>query len=79
MPRRRAAREIPIEERSADEVRLGLRPAIAPAAAPAANLAFDVTPAELIAAIVTDAGVLRPPFAAAIARALAHAKTSSNS
>jgi methylthioribose-1-phosphate isomerase len=34
----------------------------------AANPAFDVTPAELITAIVTEGGVLEPPLAAGIAR-----------
>ena len=34
------------------------------------NPAFDVTPASLVTAIVSDAGVLRPPFDASIARAL---------
>ena len=34
------------------------------------NPAFDVTPASLVTAIVSDAGVLRPPFEASIARAL---------
>jgi len=55
--------EIPIEERSADEVRnvLGIR--VAPEDAPAYNPAFDVTPHELITAIVTEAGVIYPPFA----------------
>jgi methylthioribose-1-phosphate isomerase len=42
---------------------------IAPSEAPAANFAFDVTPHELITAIITDAGVLEPPFEEAIARA----------
>ena len=61
---------IVIEERDADEVtHIGERP-IAPAGAPAANFAFDVTPAELVAAIVTEAGVLRPPYRDSIARAL---------
>jgi len=51
--------EIPIEERAAEE--------IAPApGAQAFNPAFDVTPAALIAGIVTDAGVLWPPFDDAI-------------
>ncbi len=71
--------EIPIEERSEDEVRSVFGTPVAPPSAPARNLAFDVTPAELIAAIVTDAGVLRPPYGEAIARALADAKASSNS
>ena len=34
------------------------------------NPAFDVTPAALITAIISDAGVLRPPFEATIADAL---------
>ena len=35
---------------------------------PAANPAFDVTPAELVTAIFTEAGVLEPPYPEAIAR-----------
>jgi methylthioribose-1-phosphate isomerase len=34
------------------------------------NPAFDVTPAELVTAIVTEAGVLEPPFAESIRDAL---------
>jgi len=49
---------IPIEERDPAEVAAGV---------PALNLAFDVTPAELVSAIVTEAGVLEPPYEAAIA------------
>jgi len=49
---------IPIEERDAAEVAGGL---------PALNLAFDVTPAELVTAIVTEAGVLEAPYEEAIA------------
>ncbi len=63
--------EIPIEERSADEVTHVFGAEVAPDAAPAANFAFDVTPHELIAAIITDAGVLRPPYTESIAAALA--------
>ncbi len=44
---------------------------IAPAGSAGFNLAFDVTPAELVAGIVTEVGVLRPPLAESIARALA--------
>ncbi len=33
---------------------------------PAANPAFDITPAELVSAIVTERGVLRPPFGPAL-------------
>ncbi len=51
---------IPIEERDGAEV----TPRFA-----ARNPAFDVTPAELIAAIVTENGVHRPPFACSLAGA----------
>jgi methylthioribose-1-phosphate isomerase len=47
---------IPIEERSAGEI-LGSRTGVA-----AYNPAFDITPAELVAAIITDRGVLTPPY-----------------
>jgi methylthioribose-1-phosphate isomerase len=57
-----SGREIPIEERDAAEVRrLGTEPT-APAASPVYNPAFDVTPAALITAIITERGVLRPPY-----------------
>jgi methylthioribose-1-phosphate isomerase len=49
---------IPIEERDPSELGAGV---------PAVNFAFDVTPAELVTAIVTEAGVLEPPFEEAIA------------
>jgi methylthioribose-1-phosphate isomerase len=64
---------IPIEHRDDDEV-LSLRGAeIAPEGARALNPAFDVTPAALISAIVTERGVLRAPYEAAIRDALAEA------
>ncbi len=55
---------IPIEERSADEVRgLSLFGAAASAATTSvANPAFDVTPARFVSAIVTERGVHRPPY-----------------
>ena len=58
---------IPIEERSGIEVTEVVGHAVAPAGTDAANPAFDVTPAGLVSAIVTEAGVLEPPLAAAIA------------
>jgi methylthioribose-1-phosphate isomerase len=58
--------DIPIEHRNPDEVRHGFGTVTAPAAVPVYAPAFDVTPAELITAIVTDQGVLRPPFGAAV-------------
>ena len=54
--------EIPIEERSADEVRRLQDVVTAPQDAPAYNPAFDVTPAELITGIITEYGVIKPPY-----------------
>jgi len=58
---------IPIEERDPAEVTAFRGERVAPDGAVARHPAFDVTPAANIAAIVTEAGVLRPPFAAALA------------
>jgi methylthioribose-1-phosphate isomerase len=52
---------IQIEQRDADEVRRGFGALTAPIAARVHNPAFDVTPAALVPAIVTDTGVFRPP------------------
>ncbi len=60
-------KDIPIEERSADEVRTVFGKPIAPHGVPVRNPAFDVTPAELITGIVTEEGVARPPFVADLA------------
>ncbi len=54
--------DIPIERRSGDEVTSMDGHLIAPAGFAAENRAFDVTPAALITAIITEDGVLRPPF-----------------
>jgi methylthioribose-1-phosphate isomerase len=60
---------IPIEERSPDEVTHLRGQSIAPENTPALNFAFDVTPHTLIAAIITEAGVLTPPYSESIQRA----------
>jgi methylthioribose-1-phosphate isomerase len=52
--------EIPIEERGADEIRLHAGALRAPADVRVRNPAFDVTPAELITAIITERGVYSP-------------------
>lgn len=54
--------EIPIEIRDADEVRRGFGRLTAPADVPVFTPAFDVTPAGLITAIVTDRGIVRSPY-----------------
>ncbi|HEX2254397.1 MAG TPA: S-methyl-5-thioribose-1-phosphate isomerase [Thermoanaerobaculia bacterium] len=62
--------DIPIEERDPGEVTRFGEVAVTPDGAEAANFAFDVTPAELIAGIVTELGVLEPPYTESIRRAL---------
>jgi len=52
--------QIPIEQRSADEVTHFAGRQTAPAGVGVYNPAFDVTPARLIAAIITERGVIRP-------------------
>jgi len=59
---------IPIEERDPDEVRYFHGRCITLPEAPVLNYAFDVTPNALLTAIVTDHGVVEPPFADALAR-----------
>jgi methylthioribose-1-phosphate isomerase len=56
--------DIPIEERAPDEVaRFGAGgPRVVADGVPVRNPVFDVTPARLVAAIVTEAGVFRPPY-----------------
>src|ERR671931_1042094 len=54
--------EIPIEERDAREIRRIGPHATAPEGSPVYNPAFDVTPAALISAIVTERGVVLPPY-----------------
>src|SRR6266700_3406209 len=54
--------DIPIEERDGEEVRRTGGRQTAPAGTPVYNPAFDVTPAELIAGIITERGVFRFPY-----------------
>ncbi len=62
---------IPIEERDPCEVTCFRGERVAPEGAVARHPAFDVTPAASIGAIITEAGVLRAPFAPALASACA--------
>jgi len=52
--------QIPIEERSPDEVRIAAEDAVY-------NPAFDVTPGRLVTGFITEYGVIHPPYADAIA------------
>ena len=62
--------QIPIEERSAEEVRNFQGTQTAPKAVKVFNPAFDVTPADLITGIVTEYGIIRKPFTRHISRSL---------
>ncbi len=66
-----SGREIPIEQRKPEEVSMlacFLPHPITPEGAEIYNPAFDVTPAELITAIVTERGIAGPPFAESLRR-----------
>lgn len=53
---------IPIEERSAEEMRVLPSGRSIPESIPVWNPAFDVTPARLVDAIITERGLFRPPY-----------------
>jgi methylthioribose-1-phosphate isomerase len=62
--------EIPIEQRSPDEVTHIQGVSIAPEGVEALNPAFDVTPHPYISAIITDGGIIREPFGEGIKKVL---------
>jgi len=53
---------IPIEQRDGEEIRHGFGRQTAPAEVRVYNPAFDVTPHDLIAGIITERGIITPPF-----------------
>lgn len=61
--------QIPIEERSPQEVTHLLGQRIAPEGIGVYNPAFDVTPAELISGIITEVGIICPPYVANLPQA----------
>jgi methylthioribose-1-phosphate isomerase len=60
-------RDIPIEERGADEVTHLAGSRVAADGVRVFNPAFDVTPAQLVSAIITERGVARAPYEQALA------------
>jgi methylthioribose-1-phosphate isomerase len=60
--------EIPIEERPRAEITHGFGKQTVPENVPVFNPAFDVTPNRLITAIISEKGILYPPFVDSIAR-----------
>jgi len=57
-----SGRQIPIEQRDPSEVTRGLGRVTAPEGVEVYNPAFDVTPNELVTAIITEKGVVVPPY-----------------
>ena len=69
--------EIPIEERDPAEVLSFAGVRVAPEGARARHPAFDVTPSRYVTAIITEVGVLQPPYEEALASAVRAAGTGS--
>ncbi len=65
-----SGKEIPIEHRDGREVTHGFGRQTAPDGIDVYNPAFDVTPADLIAAFITERGVIRPPYRETLAKTL---------
>ncbi len=61
-----SGKSIPIEERDPIEVTSICGVPVAPEGVAARNIAFDVTPAELISGIITEKGIATKPFSDAI-------------
>ena len=68
-----SGKEIPIEERSSEEVMTINKKRIAPEGVEAAHPAFDITPNHLVTAIITENGIARAPFTESL-KALASQK-----
>ena len=62
--------DIPIEQRDPKEITHGFGRQTAPTGVGVYNPAFDVTPAKLIAAFITERGVIRPPYVETLAKTL---------
>lgn len=67
--------QIPIEQRSPQEVTHVFGVPVAPEGVAVENPAFDVTPSRYVTAIVTECGVARSPYEESLARLAAHAKS----
>ncbi len=69
-PAAKSGADIPIEERDGREVTSFAGRMIAPKGVGAINFAFDVTPHDLVSAIITEAGVHTPPYKKSLSRAM---------
>ncbi|MGZ6340558.1 MAG: hypothetical protein ACXWMX_01790, partial [Candidatus Limnocylindrales bacterium] len=68
-----SGQDLAVQLRDGAEVTTVKGQPIAPTGTDALNPAFDVTPAGLVSGVVTEVGVLAPPFAASFGLALARA------
>ncbi len=64
--------QIPIEERSAEEITEAFGKRTAPLGVQVYNPAFDVTPADLITAIITEKGIIQPVDQTNVRQQLGH-------
>jgi methylthioribose-1-phosphate isomerase len=62
--------DIPIEERSPEEITEIRGQRIAPEGVAVANIAFDVTPHRYLSGIITERGIAYPPFAVSVPRVM---------
>jgi methylthioribose-1-phosphate isomerase len=58
----KSGKEIPIEQRSPEEVTHIRGVSLTPEGTPVQNPAFDITPAKYITALITERGIIRQPF-----------------
>ena len=68
--------EIPIEQRAPEEVTHLAGQPLAPEGVQAAHPAFDVTPHDFVTAIITEKGIVEPPFEEGLRRALDEPRSS---
>jgi methylthioribose-1-phosphate isomerase len=64
----RSGADIPVEQRDSEEVAVIGGHRVVPSGVGIANPAFDVTPARLVTAIITDAGIAARPYRPALRR-----------
>ncbi len=57
-----SGQHIPIEERHEDEITVSFGKRTAPSGVKVFNPSFDITPAEYVTAIITEKGIVRPPY-----------------
>lgn len=62
--------EIPVEEREGNEIRMFMGVKVAPEEVEVYNPAFDITPAKYISGIITEKGIISPPYSVNLVKML---------